>query len=117
MYIKYTFYVASLLVRYVLRTVALPVTLVLAIEALSVWLRSRLELLLCRGNALAATLLEGLLCTLTFLKAGGLIDHQHMIIFLDVHLHSFQLSEELSDRISGTNLIMSNYKTFVARRE
>ena len=49
----------------------LPVTLVLAIEALSVRLRSRLELLLSRGNALAVAFLEGLLCTLTFLKAGG----------------------------------------------
>src|SRR3954470_22911806 len=117
MYIKYTFYVASLLVRYVLQTVALPVTLVLAIEALSVRLRSRLELLLSRGNALATAFLEGLLCTLTFLKAGGLVDHQHMIIAFYVHLRSFQLSEDLGDRISGTNLIMSHYKTFVARRE
>jgi hypothetical protein len=40
-----------------------------------------------------------------------------MIIFLDIHPHSFQLSEELSDHISGSNLIVSNYKAFVARRE
>src|SRR4051812_13826791 len=87
-------------------------TLVLAIEALSVRLGSRLELLLSRGNALAAAFLEGLLCTLTFLK-GGLVDHQHMIILFDVHLRSLQLCEELGDRISGTNLIVSHYKTFV----
>jgi hypothetical protein len=93
------------------------VTLVLAIEALSVWLRSRLELLLSRGNVLAASFLEGSLCTLIFLEASGLVDHQHMIIFFDIHLCSFQLCEELSDRISGTNLIVSNYKAFVARRE
>jgi hypothetical protein len=31
-----------------------------------------------------------------------------MIIFLDIHLRSFQLCEELGDRISGTNLTMSN---------
>src|SRR3954470_19290968 len=83
-------------------------TLVLAIEAFSVRLRSRLELLLSRGNALAAAFLEGLPCTLTFLEGGGLVDHQHMIILFDVH-------EELSDHISGTNLIVINYKTFVAR--
>src|SRR3954465_1755184 len=116
MYIKYTFDGASLLVSEVLRTVALPVTLVLAIEALSVRLRTRLELLLSRGNALAAALLEGLLCSLTFLK-GGIVDHQHMIILFDVHFRGLQLCEELGDRISGTNLIMSHYKTFVAGRE
>jgi hypothetical protein len=65
------------------------VTLVLAIEALSVRLRSRLELLLSRGNMLAAAFLEGSLCTLSVLEASGLIDHQHMIIFLDIHLRSF----------------------------
>src|SRR3954464_12236064 len=89
--------------------------LVLAIEALSVRLRTRLELLLSRGNALAAAFLEGLPCTLTFLKGGGLVDHQHMIILFDVHLRHFHLSDELSDHISGTNLIVINYKTFVAR--
>ena len=91
-------------------------TLVLAIEALSVRLGTRPELLLSRGIALAAALLEGLLCSLTLLK-GGLVDHQHMIILFDVHLRSLQLCEELGDRISGTNLIMSHYKTFVAGRE
>src|SRR3954467_15568346 len=103
MYIKYTFDGAILLVRQVLRTVALPVTLVLAIEALSVRLGSRLELLLSRSNTLAAAFLEGLLCTLTFLEGGGLVDHQHMIILFDVHLRSLQLCEELGDCISGTN--------------
>jgi hypothetical protein len=92
-------------------------TLVLAIEALSVRLRSRFELLLSRGNTLAAAFLEGSLCTLSFLEASGLVDHQHMIIFLDIHLRGLQLCEELSDCISGTNLIVSNYKAFVARRE
>src|SRR3954467_4383998 len=115
MYIKYTFDGAILLVRQVLRTVALPVTLVLAIEALSVRFRTRLELLLSRGNVLAAAFLEGLPCTLTFLEGGGLVDHQHMIILFDVHLRYFHLSKELSDHISGTNLIVINYKTFVAR--
>src|SRR3954465_238130 len=115
MYIKYTFDGASLLVSEVLRTVALPVTLVLAIEALSVRFRTRLELLLSRGNALAAAFLEGLPCTLTFLEGGGLVDHQHMIILFYVHLRYFHLSKELSDHISGTNLIVINYKTFVAR--
>jgi hypothetical protein len=64
-------------------------TLVLAIEALNVRLRTRLELLLSRGNALAAAFLEGSLCTLGFLEASGLVDHQYMIIFLDIHLRRF----------------------------
>src|SRR3954463_10816572 len=38
-----------------------------------------------------------------------------MIILFDVHLRYFHLSKELSDHISGTNLIVINYKTFVAR--
>jgi hypothetical protein len=37
-----------------------------------------------------------------------------MIIFLDIHLCRFQLCQELRDRISGTNLIASDYKVFVA---
>jgi hypothetical protein len=69
------------------------------------------------GNALAAAFLEGSHCTLSFLEASGLVDHQHMIIFLDIHLCSFQLREELSDCISRTNMIVSDYKTFLARRE
>src|SRR3954466_13137757 len=38
-----------------------------------------------------------------------------MIILFDVHLRYFHLSKELSDHISETNLIVINYKTFVAR--
>jgi hypothetical protein len=67
--------------------------------------------------SLATAFVEGSLCTLSFLEASDLVDHQHMIIFLDIHICSFQLCEELSDCISGTNLIVSNYKAFVARRE
>jgi hypothetical protein len=111
-YIKYTFNGVSLLFCKVFGAVALSMNLFLAIEALSVRLRSRLDLFLRRSNALAASLLKGPFLTYSFHEISGFVDGQNMVIFLDVSLRIFQFCKELSDRIIGTNLIMSDYKPF-----
>ena len=69
MYIIYTFvHLAILLIRQILGAVPLPVTSLLAVEALSLRLRSRLALLPGSGNLLAILLEVPLLSLPFFLK-------------------------------------------------
>src|SRR3954465_8335548 len=88
MYIGYTFLldVVVLQIRQVLREIPLPVTFSLAVKALSIRLRTNLGLLHRRGNFLTALLEVSLFLRLAFLlEFGGLIDHQHLVLFLDLH--------------------------------
>ena len=69
MYIKYTFvHLAILLIRQIHGVVPLPVTSLLAVEALSLSLRSRLGFLLLNSNLLAVLLEVPLLPFALFLK-------------------------------------------------
>src|SRR3989337_2265414 len=80
MYIKYTFVdIASLLICQVLGAVPLPMSIPLAVEALSLRLGSSLGLLHGSGNCFAI-LLEVPFLTLAFLETGGLIDHKHLML-------------------------------------
>src|SRR3954469_6108463 len=88
MYIGYTFLldVAILQIRQVLRAIPLLVTFSLAVKALSIMLRPSLGLLRRRGNFLSALLEVSLFLRLALpLEFGGLIDHQHLVLFLDLH--------------------------------
>jgi hypothetical protein len=105
MYIKYTFNVARLLVHQVLRAVTLPVTCPLAVETLTT---SSLGLL-GGSNHMLATLLKVSLLSLCLLDASHLIDHQHLMLFLNVYFLSFQLRKKIRDRLL--------LEAFVARRE
>src|SRR4051812_29886946 len=100
MYIGYTFLldVAVLKIRQVLWAIPLPVTLSLAVKALSIRLRSSPGLLCRCGNFLTALLEVSLLLRLAFLEFGGLIDHKHLVLFLDLHFYRFQHGEELWQR-------------------
>src|SRR3954468_24178180 len=91
MYIGYTFLldVAVLQIRQVLWAILLPVTFSLAVKALSIRLRSSLGLLRRRGNFLTTLLEVSLLLRLAFLEFGGLIDHQHLVLFHDLHFYRF----------------------------
>src|SRR3954463_12830370 len=84
MYIKYTFvHFAILLVRQVSRVVPLPVIISFAVEALSFRLGSSFGLLHGSGNLLAI-LLEGPFISLALLlETSGLVNHQHLMLFLD----------------------------------
>src|SRR3954467_6464231 len=90
MYIGYTFLldVAVLQIRQVLREITFQVTFSLAVKALSIRLRPSLGLLRRCGNFLTTILEVSLFLglALTF-KFGGLIDHQHLVLFLDLHFH------------------------------
>ena len=87
MYIKYIFvHIAILLIHQVFRAVPLLVTIPFAVEALSFRLGSSFGLLPGSGNLLAI-LLEVPFLSLAFLETSGLIDHQHLMLLFDFHLH------------------------------
>ena len=88
MYIGYTFLpdVAVPQIRHVLWAILLPVTFSLALKALSIRLRPSLGLLRWRGNFLTALLEVSLFLRFAMLlEFGGIIDQQHLVLFLDLH--------------------------------
>ena len=75
MYITYTFvHLAILLSRQILAAVPLPVSSLLAVEALSFSLRSRFGFLLLSSNLLAVLLEVPFLPFALLLETGGLVD-------------------------------------------
>src|SRR3954470_10360977 len=88
MYIGYTFLldVAILQICQVLWAILLPVTFSLAVKAISIRLRPSLALLRRRGKFLTALLEVYLFLRLALLlEFGGIIDQQHLVLFLDLH--------------------------------
>ena len=99
MYLKYSFvHFAILLIRQVSKAVPLPVTIFFAVEALSFSLGSSFGLLHGNGNLLAILLEVAFLSLTLFLETSGLVNHQHLMLFLDFYLHRFQHHEELGNR-------------------
>ena len=97
--IKYTFVnFAILLIRQVSRAVPLLVTSPFAVEALSLRLRSKLGLLHLSSNLLAVLLEVPFLSLCPFLETSGLVNHQHLMLFLDFYLHRFHHHEKLGSR-------------------
>ena len=87
MYITYTYVdIANLLICQVLGVVPLPVTITFAVEALSLGFRSSFGLLHGSDNLLAILLEVPFLSLALFLKTGGLVNHQHLMLFLDFYL-------------------------------
>ena len=115
MYIKYTFvHFAILIIRQILRAVLLPVTSPFAVEALSLRLGSRLGLLPGSDNLLAILLEVPLLSLALFLETSGLVNHQHLMLFLDFYLRSFEHSEELGNFLIHPLHIIVHHEAFVA---
>ena len=120
MYIKYTFvHFAILLIRQILGAVLLPVTISFAVEALSFRLGSSFGLLHGSGNLLAILLEVPFLSLALLLETSGLLNHQHLMLFLDFYLRRFQHREELwesfplslayySSSQSSSNLVIVN---------
>ena len=99
MYIKYTFvHFAILLIHQILGAVPPPVTSSFAVEALSLMLRYRLGLLHLSSNLLAVLFEVPLLSLCPFLETSGLVNHQHLMLFLDFYLRQFPHYEELGNR-------------------
>ena len=98
MYIKYTFVHFSILfIRQVFGVVPLPATIPFEVEALSSMLRSSFGLLHGSGNLLAILLEVPFLSLAFFLETSGLVNHQHLMLFLDFYLRRFQHHEELGN--------------------
>ena len=93
MYIKYTFHFTILLIRQILGAVPLPVTSPFAVEALSFRLRSRLWLLPGSGNFLAILLEFPFLSLALLLETSGLVNHQHLILFLISTFADFSIAK------------------------
>ena len=117
MYIKYTFvHFAILLIRQVFGTVPLLMTISFAVEALSFSLRSSFRLLHGSENLVAILFEVPFLSLCPFLETSGLVNHQHLMLFLDFYLRQFQHHEELGNRFrhplhysslrSSTNLVV-----------
>src|SRR3954471_15603532 len=90
MYITYTFvHLDILLVHQILGAVPLPVTSLLAVEALSFRLRSRLGFLLLSSNLFVVLLEVPLLIPFAlFLETSGFVNHQHLMLLFDFYLRS-----------------------------
>ena len=83
MYIKYTFvHFVILLIRQVFGAVPLPVTISLAVEALSFRLRSSFGILHGSGNLLVILLEVPFLSLALLLETSGPVNHQHLMLFL-----------------------------------
>ena len=96
LYNKYTFvHFAILLIRQILGAVLLPVTNPFAVEALSFRLGSSFGLLHGSGNLLAILLEVPFLSLALLLETSGLVNHQHLMLFIDFYLCRFQHHKEL----------------------
>ena len=83
MYIKYTFvHSAILLIRQVFGVVPVLVTISFAVEVLSFRLGSSFGLLHGSGNLLAILLEVPFLSLALLLETSGLVNHQHLMLFL-----------------------------------
>ena len=99
MYIKYTLvYFAIILICQVFGAVPLPVTISFAVEALNFRLRSSFGLLHRSDNLLSILHEVPFISLFPFLETSGLVNHQHLMLFLDFYLHRFHHHEKLGNR-------------------
>ena len=112
-YIKYTFvHFAILLIPQVFGAVLLPVTISFAVEALSFRLGSSFGLLHGSDNLLAIFEVPFLSLAL-LLETSGLVNHQHLMLFLDFYLRQFQHCEELGSRFRYPLHIIVHHEVLV----
>ena len=96
MYIKYTYvHFAILLIRQILGVVPLPVTISFAVEALSFRLEFSFGFLHGSDNLLVILLEVPLLSLCPFLETSGLVNHQHLMLFLISTFADFCIANEL----------------------
>ena len=87
MYIKYTYvHFAILPIHQIFGVIPLRVTISFAVEALSFRLGSSFGVLHGSGNLLAILLEIPFLSLVLLLETSGLVNHQHLMLFLDFYL-------------------------------
>ena len=117
MYIQYTFvHFAILFIHQILGAVPLPVTISFAVEALTFRLGSSFGLLHGSGNLLAILIEVPLLSLCPFLETSGLVNHQHLMLFLDFYLCRFQHCEELGNYFLHPLHIIFHHEVLVTWR-
>ena len=115
MYIIYTFvHFTILLIRQVFGAVPLPVTISIVVEALSFKLGSSFGLLHGSGILFAILLKVTFLSLALLLETSGLVNHQHLMLFLDFYLRRFQHREELGNRFRHPLHIIVHHEVLVA---
>ena len=115
MCIKYNFHFAILLIRQIFGVFPLPVTITFAVEALSFKIRSSFGLLHGSGNLLAIFLEVPFLSLALLLETSGLVNHQHLMLFLDFYLRQFKHREELGNRFCYPLHIIVHHEVLVTR--
>ena len=96
MYIKYTFvHFAILLIRQLFGVFTLPVIIAFAVEALSSRLGSSFGILHGSSNLLAILLEVPFLSLAILLETSGLVNHQHLTIFLISTFTDFSIAKSL----------------------
>ena len=116
MYIKYTFvHFAILLIRQVSRAVPLPVTISFVVEALIFRLGFGFGLLHVSDNFLAILLEVPFIFLALLLETSGLVNHQHLMLFLDFYLRRFQHREELGNCFRYPLHIIVHHEVLVTR--
>ena len=99
MYIQYTFvHFAILLIHQIVGVVPLPVTNPFAVEALSLRLRTRLRLLHLSSNLLVILLEVPFLSLALLLETSGLVNHQHLMLFLISTFADFSIAKSSGNR-------------------
>ena len=94
MYIKYTFVHSAILpIHQMFGVTPLPVTISFAVEALSFRLRSSFGLLHRSDNLLAILLEVPFLSLALLLETSGLVNHQHLMLFLISTFADFSITK------------------------
>ena len=114
MYIIYTFvHLAILLIRQMFGAVPLLVTISFAVEALTFRLGSSFGLL---GVATCFPFFSKFpfFPFALLLETSGLVNHQHLMLFLDFYLRRFQHNEELENHFRHPLHIIVHHEVLVA---
>ena len=85
------------------------------VEALSFRLGSSFGLLHGSGNLLAIILEVPFIFFALLLETSGLVNHQHLMLFLDFYLRRFQHREELGNHFCYPLHIIVHHKVLVTR--
>ena len=89
-------------------------TIPLEVEALSFKFGSNFGLLHGSGNLLAILLEVPFISLARFLETSGLVNHQHLMLFLDCYLHGLKHCEQLMNRFIYPLHIIVHHKVLVA---
>ena len=91
-------------------------TIPFAVEALSFRLRFSFGLLHGSGNFLAILLEVPFISLALLLETSRLVNHQHLMLFLDFYLRRFQHREELGNHFRYPLHIIVHHEVLVTRR-